>query len=247
MGINYAGTSVAGQQEIANSIWKKEFGKYGRKPPEAILLPAIATGQWDALTLGVCYLGDRPEFYSQWIDFCSRYNREMVFYIQSRWPRANWIKPDFSTLTQKELLDALLSQHAELKAQYSKDVFQPLQRKYPGKVHVIPAGEAVVDLIQRFFRGEVPDLDCFDEKAHGGKRGIFRDGSHLSQDSGAEWLVGYLYYGMLYRQSPQLIEDFLPENVPARLDQTFRQIAWKAITESPFSGIRDRDGNGIGD
>ena len=236
-----------GATGVANSIWKKEFGKYGERPSEPILLPAITTGQWDVLTLGVCYLGDRPEFYSQWIDLCLKYNHEMMFYIQSRWPRANWIKPDFSTLTQKELLDSLLSQHAKTQAQYSENIYQTLQGKYPGKVYIIPAGSAVVDLIQRFFKGEVPDLDCFDEKAHGGKRGIFRDGSHLSQVSGTEWLIGYLYYGMLYRQSPQLIKDFLPESVPARLDQTLRETAWNAIIESPFSGIRDRDRNGVAD
>jgi len=236
-----------GATGVANSIWKKEFGRYGEKPPEPILLPALATGQWDVLTLGVCYLGDRPEFYSQWIDLCLKYNPEMMFYIQSRWPRANWIKPDFSTLTQEQLLDSLLSQHIQMQAQYSQTIYQPLEGKYPDKVHIIPAGSAVVALIQRFFKKEVPDLDCFDEKADGGKRGIFRDGSHLSLVSGTEWLIGYLYYGMLYRKSPQLIKNFLPEGVPNRLDQTLREIAWKTIIESPYSGIRDRDGNGVAD
>jgi hypothetical protein len=51
----------------ANSIWRKEIGKYDQSPARPILLPAIATGQWDVMTWGAFY-GDTPEHYQQWID-----------------------------------------------------------------------------------------------------------------------------------------------------------------------------------
>jgi hypothetical protein len=124
---------------------------------------------------------------------------------------------------------------------------EQLAKKYPDKVRVIPAGPAVVDLIHRYLNGEVPDFDCIDEMSEGGRKGVYRDGGHLSRNSGTEWLVGYLYYGMLYRKSPQLIENFAPEGVPKRLDKTLREIAWKAITTSPMSGVVDKDRDGVGD
>ena len=38
------------------------------------------------------------------------------------------------------------------------------------------------------------------------------------------------------------------ENYPGSdLDKLFRKIAWQAVTENPLSGVRDADGDGIGD
>ena len=52
---------------------------------------------------------------------------------------------------------------------------------------------------------------------------------------------------MLYKKSPELIKGFHPKGVPPGLDQTLREVAWKAITESPFSRITDKDGDGAAD
>jgi hypothetical protein len=128
-----------------------------------------------------------------------------------------------------------------------KTLFGQMEKSYPRKFRIIPAGAAVVDLIGRHLDGKVPDFDCIDEKTNGGKKGVYRDGGHLSRTSGTEWLVGYVYYGMLYRRSPQLIENFEPDGVPARLDATLRDVAWKAVTSSPFSRIKDEDGDGVAD
>ena len=90
-----------GATGAANAIWKREFGQYGNNPPEPILIPAIATGQWDVMTWG-CYFDERATFYEQWTDLCLDYNPEMIFFIQEPWPRldfdlwpiVDWVDPD---------------------------------------------------------------------------------------------------------------------------------------------------------
>jgi hypothetical protein len=231
-----------GATGAANAIWLKEFGKWSTDPPKPVLLPAIATGQWDVMTWG-CYTDDKPEFYSQWIDLCLKYNPKMEFCIQDGWPRFD---PSWKTQPKEKLLQAIDARNGEIQGAMLR-TFEHFGKKYPAKVRVIPAGPAVVDLIHRHHDGKAPDFDCIDEKSQGGKKGVYRDGGHLSRNSGTEWLVGYLYYGMLYRKSPQLIENFTPDGVPQRLDRTLREIAWKAITTSPMSGIVDEDRDGVGD
>ena len=125
--------------------------------------------------------------------------------------------------------------------------YDALEEKYPGKVRIIPASYAVVDLIQQFCNGKIADFDCIDERSQSGKRGVYRDGGHLSRDSGIEQLCGYLYYGMLYEKSPLLIEGYQPPNIPPALDKAMREAAWKAIIGSPFAGVDDADGDGTAD
>ncbi len=227
----------------ANAIWLKEFGKWDGKPPRSILVPAIATGEWDVLTWGG-YHKDKLEYFTQWIDLGLKHNPDMTFCKQDGWPR---YVSKFKTMKSDEILKSMKTSYSAHRTTGQKEFFAAMEKKYPGKVRIIPAGAAVVDLIGRYYAGKVPDLDCVDEKSKGGKKGVYRDGGHLSRVSGAEWLVGYVYYGMLYKKSPQLIEGFTPKNVPPRLDKTMREVAWKAIIESPYSRIRDEDGDGVAD
>lgn len=226
----------------ANSIWKKEFGKYDATPARPILLPAIATGQWDVMTWGSFY-GDTPENYSQWIDVCLSKNPEMVFYIQDGWPTFDKTLNDSPP---EEALREIDAAQARNQAGMFQELYDALSQKYPGKVHLIPAGGAVVDILHRYYSGQLPQLDCVSENL-GGTKGIYRDGGHLSRDSGMEWLVGYLYYGMLYQRSPQGIEGLHPAGVAPEVDAALRDAAWKAIISSPYSGVVDVNGDGIGE
>ncbi len=245
-GHHQRGHLSGGATGAANAIWKKEFGQYGHLKPLPVLVPAIETGKWDVMTWG-SYYGDQPEFYLQWIRLCLEYNPNMVFFIQDGWPRPDFIQGNFREMGQEQVLDSLTRQHIESQ-EAMKALYEQLNLEVPGRIHIIPAGSAVVEIINRFFQDGVEGLECLDERTEGETRGIFRrDAFHLSLTSGIECMLGYLYYGMIYRQSPELIGDFQPEGVPVELDVTFREVAWKAITESPFSGIRDEDRDGKAD
>ncbi len=226
-----------------NAIWRNEHGQDTKKPTRVILLPAIPTGQWDVMTWGM-YTGDTPHDYTQWMDLCLKYNPAMVFYIQDGWPTprlgAKGTPPD----KQFAMLETL---HRTTMTRMFQGNFDLLHASYPGKVHIIPAGAAVVEMIRHYFVGELPGFDCLAE-INGGTRGIYSpDSFHLSRVSGIGWLVGYCYYGMLYKKSPELILDFHPKDVDPKVDQLMRAAAWHAITQSPFSGLTDRNGNGLAD
>ena len=226
----------------ANSIWRKELGKYGDQPARPILLPAIATGEWDVMTWGG-FLGDSEAHYAQWIEVCLQCNPQMRFYVQDGWPT-------FDDRLNGMASDAALQEIDAFYKQMQDAMIQPLwsaiDARYPGKVKMIPAGAAVVEMLHRYYAQELPGFDCVSEHL-GGKCGIFRDGGHLSRSSGLEWLDGYVYFGMLYGKSPELITGWQPPNVHHEVDRAMRQAAWKAITNSPFSGLRDANGDGLAD
>jgi hypothetical protein len=229
-----------GSTGSANAIWLTEFGKFKDKPAAPILPPAIATGQWDVLSWGAFY-HDTPECYSQWIDVCLKKNPQMVFLIQDGWPQY----PREVPADDKGLLLSVIE--AEL-ALGRKELFAPLYEglnaRYPGKVHIIPAADAVVEMVKHYFAGELPDLDCLSEHL-GGKRGIYRDGGHLSSSSGLDQIVGFCYFAMLYRQSPERVTAYQPKGVDPVTDRFMRRAAWNAVTHSPFSGITDKMGKGV--
>jgi hypothetical protein len=167
----------------------------------------------------------------------------MVFYIQDGWPVYS---QDFAVLDAQKTIAAIDKQHAGIRRTF-ESLHAALEAKYPGKVHVIPCSDGVVSILRMYLEGKLPQFDCVSEHV-GGNKGIYRDGGHLSSNSGIEYLAGYIYYGMLYQRSPELIEGFVPRHrMPAELDRLYRKIAWQSVTQSPLSGIKDQNGDGIAD
>ena len=230
-----------GARGSANALWLNEFGKLPGEKAYPSQLPAIATGSWDVLTFG-SYYEDKPEYFGQWIDVCLKYNPAMTFFIQDGWPRVNSsylrMKPDIA-------VKKLDTEMKRMEKEYFTPGFGALNKMYPGRVHFIPSGSAVVELIRRYYAKQVPAFDCLSEN-FGGKCGIYRDGSHLSKTSGVEHLIGYVYYATLYHRSPTLIEKPTPD-IEAQLDTQLREIAWRAVIESPLSGVKDQDADGMAD
>jgi hypothetical protein len=231
-----------GSTGSANSIWLTEFGKFKDKPAAPILLRAIATGQWDVMSWGA-YYNDRPEFYSQWIDVCLTKNKDMTFLIQDGWP----LYPrNLAMPTPQAVLTAVQADLAKGQDLLFRMLYDDLNKSYPGKVHIIPAAPAVIEMLGHYVAGELPGLDCISEHL-GGKCGIYRDGGHLSSASGMDQIVGYVYFGMLYRQSPEQIKGYQAKGVDPVVDGFMRKAAWNAIIHSPFSGITDKEGRGVAD
>ena len=226
----------------ANAIWLKEFGKFRADAPKPILVPAIATGEWDVMTWG-SYYNDKPENFSQWIDLCLKYNPDMKFFIQDGWPRVGSAD---AKLQPAAAVKKLTGEMNRMVNEYFTPGLEVLNQRYPGKVHFVPAGPAVVELIRRYYDQKLPGFDCLSEN-FGGSKGIYRDGGHLSKKSGAEHLVGYVYYATLYRRSPTLLPKHAPDGVPAVIDRELREIAWETVGKSPLSGIADKDADGMAD
>ena len=229
-----------GGKGSAAYVWESEtVGREGVK--KQILLPAIATGEWDVMTWGM-FTNDDIQDFVNWIEACLEHNKDMVFYLQDGWPT---FRGDITKLPPDEALKDQEDDYAD-KMILFQTPFDALEERYPGKVHFIPAGAAVVRMLQLHFEQKLPGFDTVSEHL-GGTKGIYREGFHLSNDSGMGQLMGYLYYGMLYKRSAQLIEDYQPAGIAPELDAILREVAWKAIVGSPFSGLTDKDENGIAD
>ena len=228
----------------ANAIWLKEFGKWREGVAAAPkLIPAISSGQWDAMSWGP-YYQDRPEFYFQWIDWCLKHNAETVFFLQDAWPR---FAGHYRGKEHAEVAAAIAAENATMQKTMFGALHAAFEEKYPGKVRVIPVAVALVDLIGKFAEGEVAHLSCIDEAGRSGEVGFYRDGGHLSKASGIEHLVGYGYFALLYRRSPATVEGYRPKGVPEEFDRQMREAIWKAVVSSPFAGIDDADGDGYAD
>jgi hypothetical protein len=225
----------------ANSIWLKEIGKYNDRPALPILTQAIATGQWDVMTWGGFH-GDKPEHLTQWMDLCLKHNPQMVFYLQDGWPL--W-RGDMTKASPEDAVKEMEKQMASIRATFAT-LHAAIEGRYPGKMHVTPAGDAVVKMVGHYFAGRLPGFDCVSEHL-GGQQGIFRDGGHLSAGAGMDYLAGYVYYAALYKKSPELITGFAPRDVPTQIDRLFRQVAWQSVLGHPHSGVTDKNSNGIAD
>jgi len=223
----------------ANSIWLAEHGKYPGKMLKDILLPAIATGKWDVMTWGL-YYNDWPEHYARWIDVCLQANPDMIFYIQDGWPRT----PGSGSEYDFKLEDFLAGQK---KINVScKGLLTALNKKYPGKVRLIPVGDSLCELLKLYYANDLPGIEGLSKHLCGKEHTIWRDGGHIGKYM--NWWEGYVYYAALYKKSPALIEaEFEVSRYNAELDKRMRQCAWKAVVNNPHTGITDKNENGIAD
>ena len=233
-----------GSTGSARSIWAAEKGLDfpGRPkvaPGKPILLPAIETGQWDVMTFGA-YTWDKSEDYTNWLDVCLKANPDMIFYVQDGWPRAQ----EGMTAPDKYDIQKFLEKQRQINAVIKGGV-EALSGKYPGKLHVIPVGDGICELLRLFLEKQLPYIQNVDSKKQP-VPGIYKDGGHLDEHSGMDWFEGYVYYATLYKRSPALIKSKF--KVPdEELDKVFRKVAWQVVTHHPLSGVTDRKGDGIGD
>ena len=119
-----------------------------------------------------------------------------------------------------------------------------IDKRYPDKVHVLPTCDAMMAALELYFKGKLPGVKGLNRGTDGKSPSIWSDGGHLGV--GMDRLEGYVFYGTLYRKSPELIEAELPFHNP-ELDKIFRKIAWQAVVNNPLSDVTDKNGNGIGD
>ena len=228
--------------------WEEENGifQFDRKPTPK-LLTSIANADWDAMMWGP-YYNDRPEYYSCWIDFCLKYHPEMKFYLSDSWPQLGQL-PEMPKSEDELSEEIFLKLGEEKNAGYSLLVAE-LNKKYPNKIYILPTSDAMVLAVQRFYEGELPGVEGINRWLGKKERSLWRDQlGHLG--TGFERLEGYVFYATLYGKSPEHIEDeprFQRGDYPSpELDRVFRQIAWKAVTNHPLSGVVDKDGDGLRD
>lgn len=229
-----------GARGAANAIWLAEIGKTnGSSKPSPVLLPAIATGKWDIMTWGV-YSDDKPEYFEQWIEFCLKYNPAMTFYIQDVWTGTRLLRGGGKLSLEK------FRQGQAVINRKIKEAVEVLDRKYPGKVRVIPVGNSMLELLKLYYADKLPGIEGISKHLCGKEYTIWRDGGHLGKHM--SWWEGYVYYATIYKKSPELIDaEFDVTEYNEELDKILRKCAWKAVVNHPFTGLTDKNANGIAD
>ena len=230
--------------------WEQENGIFQfDKRPRPVLLPSIANAKWEAMMWGP-YFNDQPAYYLCWMDFCLKYNPGMKFYLSDAWPQLYQLGPN-PPKNEKALTAQVWQRLGKQKNVQSKQLVDLLNKKHPGTVFIMPTSDAMVLAAEYFLRGELPGVQGLHKSVGGKDRSLWRDRlGHLGP--GFDRLEGYVFYATLYGRSPELIEGDIAfggdKEFPSRaLDRTFRKIAWQAVINHPFSGVKDKDGNGVGD
>tara|TARA_R110002049_G_scaffold285698_4_gene466926 strand:+ start:32769 stop:34001 length:1233 start_codon:yes stop_codon:yes gene_type:complete len=235
-----------GMTGSARYKWEQENGIFqfdGDPTPK--LLASIANAQWDAMMWGP-YFKDSPRYYSCWIDFCLKYNPEMKFFLSDAWPQLYQLgtNPESEDFFTPDVFDRLGAE----KRSVFVNIIEPLRKRFPNKVFVLPTSDAMVLAAKYYLRDELPGIDGVHRVIGKQERSLWRDQlGHLGP--GFERLEGYVFYATLYGTSPELIKGDVPfggdDSFPSReLDRTFRKIAWQAVIGHPLSGVADKDGDG---
>lgn len=229
--------------------WEQENGIFefaGRPTPK--LLASISNGSWDVMMWGP-YFHDRPEYYSCWMDFCLKYHPNMKFYLSDAWPQLYQLEKlpkSESELSSKTITRMGKERHTT----YAK-LINALNKKYPGKVFVLPTSDAMVLAAQYYHRDELPGVEGIHRVIGKKERSLWRDQlGHLGP--GFDRLEGYVFFATIYGRSPELITDEIrfggSSEFPGKaLDRVFRKIAWQAAVNNPLSGVTDKNNNGIDD
>jgi hypothetical protein len=247
----HTGGGVTGS---ARYKWEQENGIFefdGEPLPK--LLAAISNADWETMIWGP-YGGDRPEFYTCWIDFCEQYNPGMKFFLSDAWPAPGQVRKVFNREANPEseafFTDAVYDQLSDNVNTGFAGLVKTL-RESTDEVYILPTHAAMTEAAKRFIRGELPGVEGLYKVIGGKERSIWKDQiGHLGP--GFDRLEGYVFYATLYGKSPELISAPIkfkknPSFLIADLDKIFREIAWKAVVEHPLSGVTDENKNGIGD
>ena len=242
-----------GVKGSARYKWEQENGIFefdGKPLPK--LLAAISNSEWEAMIWGP--YTDRPEFYSCWIDFCTKYNPDMKFFLSDAWPAPGQVQKVFNLKANPEseafFTEAVYDQ-LSANANTSFASLVKTLRDSTDEVYILPTHAAMTEAAKRLIRGELPGVEGLYKVIGGKERSIWADKiGHISP--GFDRLEGYVFYATLYGKSPELISEPIkfntnPSFVSPALDKIFREIAWKAVVEHPLSGVIDKNKNGIGD
>ena len=248
----HTGGGVTGS---ARYKWEQENGIFefdGKPVPK--LLAAISNAEWEAMLFGG-YYNDRPEFYTCWIEFCTRFHPDMKFYLSDAWPQVYQLGEllGITELPESETIftESLLDQMKQSKHESNIELVKTIRKETTEKVFILPTNYAVTKVAKLYLQGKLPGVEGL-HKAIGGKdRSIWRDQTgHLGP--GLDRLEGYIFYATLYGKSPELIEESIdfpdnPEYPNQELDRIFRRVAWEAVTGHPLSGVVDKNNNRIAD
>jgi hypothetical protein len=197
--------------------------------------PVLEAGQADLFTMAPTFLPDPGiENFTQ---LGLKHNPKIRFTLQQNWVPFEdpelWLSKSRPKSIDRDVLTL-----AQLRAKHDpyfkqiEDHVKELNLRIPAaKIAIVPSGEAVLALRDKVIKGEAPGIKTQNE--------LFTD---VLGHPGPQIRVlsAYCHYAVIYRRSPvglpvvsQLAK--LPE--AEKLNRLLQEIAWKAVTGHPMSGV----------
>jgi hypothetical protein len=228
---------IQGHEQLAiSSIGGSKVIQHWDLPPEKNKAkPVLESGKADLFTMAPTFLPD-PGI-ENFVKLGLEHNPKIRFTLQQNWvpyedPQL-WLSRD-----RPKSIDRDTATLVQLRAKHDpyfkliEDHVKALNSRIPdAKIAIVPSGEAVLALRDKVIRGEAPGIKTQNE--------LFTD---VLGHPGPQIRVlsAYCHYAVIYRRSPvglpvvsQLAK--LPE--PEKLNRLLQEIAWKAVTEHPLSGV----------
>lgn len=219
-------SSIGGSKVIQH--WELPLGKNKAKP-------ILEAGKADLFTMAPTFLPD-PGI-ENFTKLGLEHNPKIRFTLQQNWvpyedPQL-WLSRDRPKSIDRDGLTL-----AQLRAKHDpyfkliEDHVKELNQRIPSaKIAIVPSGEAVLALRDKVIKGEAPGIRTQNE--------LFTDAlGHPGPQ--IRVLSAYCHFAVIYRHCPvglpvngQLAK--LPE--AEKLNRLLQEIAWKAVTEHPMSGV----------
>jgi hypothetical protein len=228
---------IQGHEQLAiSSIGGSKVIQHWELPPEKNKAkPVLASGKAELFTMSPTFLPD-PGI-ENFVKLGLEHRADLRFTLQQNWvpyeDPAIWL-----SRTRPKSVDRDGKTVAQLRAMHEpyfamiEGHVKELNARIPGaRIAVVPCGEAVLALRAKVIAGEAPGVRTQSE--------LFTD---VLGHPGPQIRVlsAYCHYAVMYRRSPvglpvvsQLTK--LPE--AEKLNRLLQEIAWKAVTEHPLSGV----------
>lgn len=228
---------IQGHEQLAiSSIGGSKVIQHWELPPEKNKAkPVLASGKAELFTMSPTFLPD-PGI-ENFVKLGLEHRADLRFTLQQNWvpyeDPAIWLRRTWPNSVDRDgkTVEQLRAMHDPYFAMIEGHV-KELNGRIPGaRIAVVPCGEAVLALRAKVIAGEAP--------------GVSRQGELFTDVLGhpgpqIRVLSAYCHYAVMYRRSPvglpvvsQLTK--LPE--AEKLNRLLQEIAWKAVTEHPLSGV----------
>lgn len=228
---------IQGHEQLAiSSIGGSKVIQHWELPPEKNKAkPILEAGKADLFTMAPTFLPD-PGI-ENFTRLGLEHNPKIRFTLQQNW--VPFEDPElWLSKSRPKSIDRDVITLAQLRAKHDpyfkmiEDHVKELNARIPAaKIAIVPSGEAVIALREKVIKGEAPGIRTQNE--------LFTD---VLGHPGPQIRVlsAYCHFSVIYRRSPvglpvisQLTK--LPE--AEKLNRLLQEIAWKAVSEHPMSGV----------
>lgn len=228
---------IQGHEQLAiSSIGGSKVIQHWELPPEKNKAkPVLASGKAELFTMSPTFLPD-PGI-ENFVKLGLEHRADLRFTLQQNWvpyeDPAIWL-----SRTRPKSVDRDGKTVAQLRAMHEpyfamiEGHVKELNARIPGaRIAVVPSGEAVLALRAKVIAGEAPGVRTQSE--------LFTD---VLGHPGPQIRVlsAYCHYAVMYRRSPvglPVVSQITKLPEAEKLNRLLQEIAWKAVTEHPLSGV----------